>query len=265
MNAAFVATSFPESHFRLKMAATLCSKFLQKQGWLPLTQSVRHGSKAVTRHRKPFHIIRQKLMAVTKYMPPVRAIPPGAYPSATKRVQEDNALTLLLKTDLKKVFQDCKMVAVVQNSASSAEDMMLLKNRLFKHGIIVKFFPNQVTRSFLMDTVHSNMAPLFIGPTVLFISKEPKVKEMLKALKSSPQMTLLGACIDNTLLSVDGIVSYSKLPSVAVVQGQLVSGLTMLTSHTASLLQRHPAHLSALLQQHVRQQSPDSSAAEEAA
>ena len=51
---------------------------------------------------------------------------------------------MLLKRDLKKVFQDCKMVAVVQNSASSAEDMMLLKNRLFKHGIIVKFFPNQV-------------------------------------------------------------------------------------------------------------------------
>ena len=142
-----------------------------------------------------------------------------------------------------------------------------------------------------MDTVHSNMAPLFIGPTVLFISKEPKVKEMLKALRSSPQMTLLGtsvfcvclcgralfnsqlliiicstgACIDNTLLSVEGIVSYSKLPSVAVVQGQLVSGLTMLTSHTASLLRRHPAHLAALLQQHVRQQSPGTGPAEEAA
>lgn len=52
---------------------------------------------------------------------------------------------LILKKDLKKVFQDHKMIAVVQNSASNAEDMMILKHRLQKHGIFVKFFPNQVT------------------------------------------------------------------------------------------------------------------------
>lgn len=45
---------------------------------------------------------------------------------------------------------------------------------------------------------------------------------------------------------------------MTVVQGELVSGLTMLTSTTASMLQRHPAHLSALLQQYIKQQSSDS-------
>ncbi|KAG7227740.1 hypothetical protein INR49_029505 [Caranx melampygus] len=233
------------------MAATLCVKLLPKQGWLPLTQSVRHGSKAVTRHRKPVHILRQKLLAVTQYIPPTRVVPPGAYPSPKpKAAQEDNPLMLLLKKEVKNVFQNYKMVAVVQNNGSNAEDMMSLKSRLHKHGISVKFFPNQVTRSFLKDSIYSNMAALFIGPTVMIVSKEPKAREMLVALRSSPQMTLLGACIENTLLSAEGIVSYSKMPSMTVVQGQLVSGLTMLTSHTASLLQRHPAHLSALLQQY---------------
>lgn len=69
-----------------------------------------------------------------------------------------------------------------------------------------------------------------------------------------------GACIDNTLLSAQGIVSYSKLPSMTVIQGEVVSGLSMLTSHTAYLLQRHPAHLSQLLQQYIKQQSSDGSA-----
>ncbi|XP_071317909.1 large ribosomal subunit protein uL10m [Trachinotus anak] len=244
------------------MAATLCVKFLPKQGWLPLTQSVRHGSKAVTRHRKPVHILRQKLLAVTEYIPPTRVVPPGAYPSKPREVQEDNGLMLLKKRQLKTLFQEHKMIAVVQNNGSNFEDMMSLKYRLHKHGIRVKFFPNQVTRSFLKDSIYCNMAPLVIGPTVLFVSKEPKVKEMLTALRSSPQMTLLGACIENTLLSVEGAVNYSKMPSMTVVQGQLVSGLSMLTSHTASMLQRHPAHLSALLQQYVKQQSPDSGAEE---
>lgn len=217
-----------------------------------------------------------------------------------------------MKRDLKTLFQDCKMVAVVQNNASNAEDMMILRHRLHKHGITVKSFPNkvmltanafvafflfllwsqkqiivliwgkrmlsclagpmwwqvvklfltplkitpeaiiiqasvisdlssfscsralsqsqnrcsailwkclekwwvnscdlyevivmftrallQVMQSFLSDTVYSNMAPLFIGPTVMFVSKEPKAKEMLTTLRSSPQMTLLGMFIVN--------------------------------------------------------------------
>ncbi|KAM7370448.1 hypothetical protein PAMP_009996 [Pampus punctatissimus] len=244
------------------MAATLCVKLLPKQGWLPFTQSIRHGSKAVTRHKRPVHFLKRKLLAVTQYIPPTRVVPKGAYPSETSRAPEDSDLVIIMKKDLKDLFQDCKMIAVVQNNASSAEDLLILKHKLYKHNISIKFFPNQVIRSFLSDTIYSNMTPLFIGPTVLFVCKERKVKEMLSTLRSSPQMTLLGACIDDTLLSVKGVVSYSKLPSMSVVQGQLVGGLTMLTSHTASMLQRHPAHLSALLQQYIKQQSPGS--AEEA-
>lgn len=239
------------------MAATLCVKFLPKQGWAPLTQTVRHGSKAVTRHRKPQHILKQKLLAVTRYVPPPRAAPRDAYPRESTRQQEESPLVSILKRDLSKLFEECKMVAVVQNNNSKSEDMILFKHRLHKHGIAVKFFPNQVKRLLVRDSAYSNMAPLFTGPTVLLVSQEPKVKEMLKTLRSSPQMTLLGACIDNTLLSSQGVVRFSELPSVAVVQGQLVSGLTAVTARTASMLQRHPAHLSALLQQYVKQQSPE--------
>lgn len=49
-----------------------------------------------------------------------------------------------MKKEVQKVFQECKMIAVVQNNASNAEDMMILKHRLHKHGIAVKLFPNQV-------------------------------------------------------------------------------------------------------------------------
>lgn len=57
---------------------------------------------------------------------------------------------------------------------------------MFDHALL------QVMRSFLADSVYSNMAPLFTGPTVLLVSKEPKAKEMLATLKHSPQMVLLG-------------------------------------------------------------------------
>ncbi len=54
-----------------------------------------------------------------------------------------------------------------------------------------------MTRSFLSNSVYSNMLPLFVGQTVIFVSKEPKVKEMLQVLKHSPQMVLLGECFLN--------------------------------------------------------------------
>lgn len=77
----------------------------------------------------------------------------------------------------------------------------------------------------------------------------------LPPLLLPPTSLLPGACVENTLLSRQGLLNYSKLPSMTVVQGELVSGLTMLTSQTSSLLHRHPAHLSVLLQQYLTQQS----------
>lgn len=51
-------------------------------------QSVQHGSKAVTRHKKSMHIHKQKLMTVTEYIPPKPAAPPGILTPHVKPVQE---------------------------------------------------------------------------------------------------------------------------------------------------------------------------------
>ncbi|XP_076855329.1 large ribosomal subunit protein uL10m [Brachyhypopomus gauderio] len=237
------------------MAATLCGRIFPNTGWLPLIQNVRHGSKAVTRHRRPLHFLKQKLMAVTEFIPPKPAPPPGALSPRARKTEQESGLVTLLKRDLETVFRENKMIAVVQNNATSAEDMVLLKHRLRRHDITIKFFPNQVIRSFLPGSRYVNMQPLFIGQTVMFVSKEPKVKGMLQVLRSSPQMVLLGACIENTLLSREAITNYSRLPSMTTVRGELVGGLTLMTSQTVSLLRQHPAYLSALLQQYIKQQS----------
>ncbi|XP_066522178.1 large ribosomal subunit protein uL10m isoform X1 [Hoplias malabaricus] len=209
------------------------------------------------------HILKQKLMAVTEYIPPKPTPPPGALAPRTNKTEEENGLVKLLKKELDNVFNECKMIAVVQNNATSAEDMLLLRHRLHRHEISIKFFPNQVVRSYLPGSQYCNMQPLFMGQTVMFVSKEPKVKEMLRVLKSSPQMVLLGGSIENTLLSYEGIINYSKLTSITTVHGELVRGLTMLTSQTVSMLQQHPAHLSALLQQYIKQQQSAESTMQE--
>lgn len=72
---------------------------------------------------------------------------------------------------------------------------------------------------------------------------------------SCPQLcsSLPGACIDNTILSKQGVENLAKLPSLEVSQGQTVGALAVLPSQTSSLLQRGSAYLTALLDEHIRQ------------
>ncbi|KAB1265207.1 39S ribosomal protein L10; mitochondrial [Camelus dromedarius] len=240
------------------MAATVAGMLrgglLPQAGRLPTLQTVCYGSKAVTRHRRVMHFERQKLMAVTEYIPPKPAVNPRCLPPPPSPPKEETGLVRLLRREIAAVFQDNRMIAVCQNVALSAEDKLLIRHQLRKHRILMKIFPNQILKPFLEDSKYQNLLPLFVGHNLLLVSEEPKVKEMVRILKGVPLLPLLGGCIDDTILSRQGFINYSKLPSLAVAQGELVGGLTLLAAQTHSLLQHQPLQLTALLDQYVRQQ-----------
>uniref|UniRef100_A0A8C6E249 Large ribosomal subunit protein uL10m n=1 Tax=Moschus moschiferus TaxID=68415 RepID=A0A8C6E249_MOSMO len=236
------------------VAGMLRGGLLPQAGRLPTHQIIRYGSKAVTRHRRVMHFERQKLMAVTEYIAPKPAINPRCLPPPPRPPQEETGLIRLLRREIAAVFRDNRMIAVCQNVAMSAEDKLLMRHRLRKHRIVMKVFPNQILKPFLENSKYQNLLPLFVGHNLLLVSEEPKVKEMVRILKSVPFLPLLGGCIDDTILSRQGFINYSKLPSLALAQGELVGGLTLLTARTHSLLQHHPLQLTALLDQYSRQQ-----------
>ncbi|XP_037350158.1 39S ribosomal protein L10, mitochondrial [Talpa occidentalis] len=236
------------------VAGMLRGCLLPQAGWLPTIQTIRHGSKAVTRHRRVMHFERQKLMALTEYIPPKPAVSPSCLPPPPKPPQEETGLIRLLRREIEAIFRDNRMIAVCQNVALSAEDKLLLRHRLRKHKILMKVYPNQVLKPFLENSKYQNLLPLFVGHNLLLVSEEPKVKEMVRILKTVPFLPLLGGCIDDTILSRQGFINYSKLPSLALAQGELVGGLTCLMAQTHSLLQNQPLRLTTLLDQYVRQQ-----------
>ncbi|XP_004451328.2 large ribosomal subunit protein uL10m [Dasypus novemcinctus] len=236
------------------VAGNLRGGLLPQAGRLPALQTVRYGSKAVTRHRRVMHFERQKLMALTQYIPPKPAINPRCLPSPPSPPQEETGLIRLLRREIAAVFRDNRMIAVCQNVALSAEDKLLLRHQLRKYKILMKVFPSQVLKPFLEDSKYQNLLPLFVGHNMLLVSEEPRVKEMVRILRGVPFLPLLGGCIDDTILSRQGFINYSKLPSLALAQGELVGGLTLLMAQTQSLLQHQPLQLTALLDQYVRQQ-----------
>ncbi|KAM4623096.1 large ribosomal subunit protein uL10m [Discoglossus pictus] len=239
------------------MAAALVRGVTRQLGWLPSLQCVRHGSKAVTRHRKAMHFERQKLMALTEYIAPKPAVPERCIIPRTKpnTKGEDGPLERLLCSQLDTVLRECKMVAVFQSNAVGAEDMLHLRHRLLKHDIHLKHFPNQVVRKTIAQSPLRAMLPLFIGKTFLMVSHQVKVKEMLQCSRSLSQVQLLGAYIENRLLSRHGVLNYSKLPTKEVLQAELLGTLTLMASQTSSLLTQHSVQLCSLLELHLKEQT----------
>ncbi|NWI49862.1 RM10 protein, partial [Calyptomena viridis] len=246
-------------------------------GWLPALQLVRRGSKAVTRHWKAMHFERQKLMAVTEYIAPRPAVPPRCLPRPKNEIQEEDGYARLLRRQVEEVFRSSRMVAVCQYNSMPDEDLVMMRYYLRKHNIEIKFILNevgadpsgrerwgwllrasfqavsQIVRPVLAQSKYRNLLPLFVCQNILLVSPETRAREMLRVLKGVPQVNLLGACIDDTILSRQGVENFAQLPSLEASQGQTVGALALLPSQTSSLLQRGPLLLTALLDEHIRQ------------
>ncbi|NWU90452.1 RM10 protein, partial [Upupa epops] len=223
-------------------------------GWQPILQQLRWGSKAVTRHWKAMHFQRQKLLAVTEYIASRPLVPPSCLPREKKpQDHEDNGYAQLLRRQVEEIFRDNRMVAVCQYNSMPDDDMVMMRYYLRKHNIEVKFVLNEIVRPVLSQSKYKNLLPLFVARNILLVSPEAKAKEMLRVLKGVPQVNLLAACIDNTILSRQGVENFAKLPSLETTQSQTVGALAHLPSQTSSLLQRGSAHLTALLDQHIQQ------------
>lgn len=114
-------------------------------------------------------------------------------------------------------------------------------------------FPNRVSCKALEDTKYREISPLFLGATFVTYSKEAKVKPLLSAIKKQPKVELLGAKIDEQLLSRKSVVDYSKLPSLTELHGQLIQMLSEPSRRLSMLLGQNQTNLSGNLSQYVSQ------------
>ncbi|NWT27621.1 RM10 protein, partial [Cardinalis cardinalis] len=172
---------------------------------------------------------------------------------------QEDGYARVLRAQLEAALRASRMVAVCQYNAMADEDVATLRHFLRRHDIHVKFVLNEVARPVLAQSKLRNLLPLFVCRNILLVSPEPRAREMLRVLKGLP---FPGACIDDTILSRQGVEELARLPPLEVSQGQTVAALSLLPSQTCSLLQRGPAHLAALLEQHMRRLRGTGGAAE---
>lgn len=130
-----------------------------------------------------------------------------------------------------------------------------------QENLKVKVFRNQLVHEFLGDTKYANVCSLFKSETAIaFTSEDTNLKSLLKIFRLSPKIELLAAVIDNTIMNKQGIMDYSKLPSLEESRVELLQILSQPTSSLSRLLQTSQSNLSRSLSLYVEQRSGGTSA-----
>uniref|UniRef100_UPI00358F5772 large ribosomal subunit protein uL10m n=1 Tax=Myxine glutinosa TaxID=7769 RepID=UPI00358F5772 len=217
-------------------------------------QPVRYRARSVTRHWRAMSPLRMKVLAITKYIPPKPVIPECCVKPMETFTTEKSKLEQLLEAKVEDAFRESTMIAVFQNCSLKMKELFLLQHKLKKHGIVIHAFGSKMVHTVLKDTKFHNLLPLFLGTNYVMTSKEAKVKELLRAIKAFPQIVLLGGCVGNRLLSIQGLKACAELPRMEDLQAQFLGTTAQLGQKTTSLLQWPLVEFSYMLQQHVQMQ-----------
>lgn len=145
------------------------------------------------------------------------------------------------------------MVAVFQYGDLSTIEWDEIRFNLSKKDIGLKVFPNRVTHKALEDSVYKEISPLFSCTACIIYSKEPQVKTMIDVIKKQSKLELLGAKVENRLLSKASTQEFSKLPYLKDLHCQLVQLLQKPASNLNYLVQQNQRQLSGNLAQFVNQ------------
>lgn len=179
-------------------------------------------------------------------------------------VQEvDEYEEFFYKKAIVKMFEENKMIIVCQHLSMTAAEKHALFVSVMDKGMKIHYYNNKLMQRYATEfSQYQNMLPWFIAKNAYIVSPEPKVREVLKLAKKTPQLIVLGGLVENSLFSRDGLLAYEKLPSIELARGELVSILNLAAGgKTHSLLESHQQTLSCNLEQYIKQNSEGTSEA----
>ncbi|XP_078602130.1 large ribosomal subunit protein uL10-like [Branchiostoma floridae x Branchiostoma japonicum] len=220
-----------------------------------MVTQVRYRKTINTRSKKHISVIKAKLLAVTKWKAPqdTRMTMAERCGLREERMQEtvvqENPLRDLMAKEARHVLETSGMVAVLHISDFSGPDRRVFCAKLKESDITVRFWSNSVAGLAVQDTPYSTLTTLMVGMNMYAHSLNPQVAPLLKVLKVTPQVSLLGGLVDGLLMSKADMEHYAQLPSMEQCHGEVVSVLSAGVSQTSQLLQNPLQQLSRNLQQ----------------
>ena len=151
------------------------------------------------------------------------------------------------------IFNSHKIVAILHYNDMTANEWQDLRFDLSQKEAQVKVIPTKISQRALDCSVYRNITVLFHGPTALvYCDHTAGISGVLAALAAHPKVELLGAVVEEEMVTRRGLQELANLPPLPQVQSQLVGVLSSVPSTVVGMLQHTQRRLVTLLEQHCR-------------
>ncbi len=192
---------------------------------------------------------------------------------------EPKAEKIAIVAEVREKFQSSEAVVLTEYRGLNVTDMAALRNAMRDAGGEYKVYKNSLVR-FAARELDLDIEELLVGPTAIaFTGTRPDggdadVVTVAKALtdfsKDNESLVIKGGMLDGTLLTVDEIISLSKIAPREELLAKLAGGMAAPIQQLAGLIKAVPQKfayaLSALIEaEGGSQDSVDSVSAEESA
>ena len=145
------------------------------------------------------------------------------------------------RLDIQHILDSASVFLLVQYNDLSSVEWRVLRRKLLSLGCYAKVVQNRKASKVLQETKYIHLGEALQGPTCFVYNTRAgeesfDLKKLYTFLEEQTKLTLIAGCIDDALVSKEGIVSISKLPKKQELHGQILAQLSSRGSHFASLL-----------------------------
>ena len=162
-----------------------------------------------------------------------------------------------------------QQIFFLQNNNLNSSEFSSIRKQLSLKGFGSKMIRNSIFRAAVRDMkpeFTSQMDQILVGPTLLVFSDATDVqhpdiyKDFIQIIskESSHKMLLVGAKLQDVLVSNEHLQEISKLPNIIQLRSQLVGLLSLPAQRLVGTLGQSPLLLTRLLSQHAASSSSSS-------
>lgn len=138
---------------------------------------------------------------------------------------------------------------------TSLQYRAILIDLLRKHKARISLVRSSLFREMIECTKFAAMGPLFTGPTfVVFTNRDfRELAPLVKYLKSQGRILLLGAKIEDDIVSVEDLLNVINMPPKERLYEEMLGSLSQPAAAVAGLLSQPSSLLAFNLEQYVKQ------------
>lgn len=225
---------------------------------IPLVQTFRHRSRKPNLRRPAIpHWQRAVVLKVTEpmYEDSMKDIHPAEIckqkEDKQKNIKQVNPFEQILARELLENVEKSKMVAIFHRNPMSSADLFAVRVQLSKIGMFYQHHNNSVAKLAFTGTKYEALLQLYQSHAATFTSDELRVAKLLKLQKKMSGVVLLAGVVEGRLMSVSDLQRYAALPSLSMLQSQLVGILNAPLQQFTQSLSHHQTELSVSLNSHV--------------